>query len=154
MYSFETEFDLSDYDLSTVTIAAHVLADNGLMGVRINGHNVPFKQWSAVYGLFDTYRKIEITRGFEQGVNKIQFDVWNSIVMSYPDRDNPMALRVEWQAFGRLKQQTVARRASDDEDVSARRRILTVDSNRSLRRQLLATPATRRPGVVLINFEG
>jgi hypothetical protein len=103
MYTFETEFDLTDYDLSTVTIVGHVLADNGVMGVRVNGQVAPFKPWSAVYGLFDTYRKIEITSGFVEGVNRIQFDVWNSIVMSYPEEDNPMAFRVEWQAYGRLK---------------------------------------------------
>jgi hypothetical protein len=109
MYTFETEFDLTDYDLSTVTVVAHVLADNGVMGVRINGQAVPFKPWSAVYGLFDTYRKIEITSGFVEGVNRIQFDVWNSIVMSYPEEDNPMALRVEWQGYGRLKQRGAER---------------------------------------------
>jgi hypothetical protein len=109
MYTYETEFDLTGYDLSTVTIVAHVLADNGVMGVRINGHSVAFKPWSAVYGVFDTYRKIEITEGFVDGVNRIQFDVWNSIVMSYPNENNPMALRVEWQAYGRLKSRTAAR---------------------------------------------
>jgi hypothetical protein len=109
MYTFETEFDLTHYDLSTVTIIAQVLADNGVMGVRINGHYVSFKPWSTVYGLFDTYRKIEIPEGFVQGVNHIQFDVWNSMSMSYPENRNPMALRVEWQAFGRLKQREVAR---------------------------------------------
>jgi len=103
MYTFETEFDLTDYDLSTVTVVAHLLADNGVMGVRINGQAVPFKPWSDVYGIFDSYRKIEITSGFVDGVNRIQFDVWNSIIMSYPEEDNPMALRVEWQAYGRLK---------------------------------------------------
>jgi hypothetical protein len=109
MYTFETEFDLTGYDLSTVTIVGHVLADNGVMGVRINGHSVAFKPWVSVYGLFDTYRKIEIADGFVEGVNRIQFDVWNSIIMSYPNENNPMALRVEWQAFGRLKSRTAAR---------------------------------------------
>jgi hypothetical protein len=120
MYTFETEFNLTGYDLSTVTIVAHVLADNGVMGVHINGHSVAFKPWSAVYGQFDTYRKIEIADGFVEGVNRIQFDVWNSIVMSYPNENNPMALRVEWQAFGRMKSRTGARSVPVGDDDGSR----------------------------------
>jgi hypothetical protein len=131
MYTFETEFDLTDYDLSTVTIIAQVIADNGVMGVRINGHNVSFKPWSAVYGLFDTYRKIEITDGFVQGVNRIQFDVWNSITMSYPEARNPMALRVEWQAFGRLKQREIARSDIDRDLHILRRQMLSASQIRT-----------------------
>ena len=152
MYTFETEFDLSNYDLSTVTIVAHVLADNGVMGVRINGQYVAFRPWSAVYGLFDTYRKIEITDGFVQGVNRIQFDVWNSIVMSYPNNHNPMALRVEWQAFGRLKQRAIAQvRPPDNVEMASRLRFIYV-SDRLLLSQLRKTPAASQPGAWFVDL--
>ena len=106
MYTFETEFDLSDYDLSTVTIVAQVLADNGITAMRINGKSIPIKPWieTVKYHVYKRFRPIEITSGFVEGRNTIQFDVWNAVNVVYPAAPNPMALRVEWQAFGRMKQ--------------------------------------------------
>ncbi len=105
MYTFETEFDLTGYDLSSVTLIANVLADNGVTGVRINGERVEFTPWIDHHreAVFNAYRKIEIKTGFVAGVNRIEFDVWNSIIFVDANLPNPMAFRVEWQAFGRLK---------------------------------------------------
>ena len=36
-----------------------------------------------------------------RGTNTIEFDVWNGIDQYAPEAANPVALRVEWQAFGR-----------------------------------------------------
>jgi hypothetical protein len=104
-YTFETEFDLTGYDLSTITIVGHVLADNGVIGVRINGQPVPITPWidNLSRSVYKSFHKIEITEGFIDGVNRIQFDVWNGVNARHPTHTNPMALRVEWQAFGRLK---------------------------------------------------
>jgi hypothetical protein len=102
MYTFETEFDLAAYDLSTVTLVAQVMADNGVTAVRINGQPVKFKPWvESVRTVYNKFHNIEINGDFVQGINKIQFDVWNGINGYYPESKNPMAMRVEWQAFGR-----------------------------------------------------
>jgi hypothetical protein len=105
MYTFETEFDLTGYELSTVTIVGQVLADNGVTAVRINGQPVEFTPWidNLQGALYNAFHKIEITEGFVEGVNVIQFDVWNGVNAERPSVRNSMALRVEWQAFGRLK---------------------------------------------------
>jgi hypothetical protein len=104
MYTFETEVDLTGYDLSSLTVVAQVLADNGVMGVRINGERVEFKPKFGVRSpVFNAFHAIEIKHGFVEGVNKIQLDVWNDTSGTSSEAMNPMALRVEWQAFGRLK---------------------------------------------------
>jgi ferric-dicitrate binding protein FerR (iron transport regulator) len=101
--TFETTFDLTGYDLSTVMVAAQVLADNGVIAVRINGEPVPMKPWhlNERDQTFNKFQTIEIKSGFTRGRNKVEFDVWNGIDSYRPAEPNPMALRVEWQAFGR-----------------------------------------------------
>ena len=45
VYTFETTFDLTGFDPSTVIVAAQMLADNGVHAVRINGKSVPIVPW-------------------------------------------------------------------------------------------------------------
>lgn len=107
-YTFETEFDLTGYDISTVVILADMLADNGVRAVRINGQAVDLVPWKDNQYLqeFHRYRRAEIVSGFVQGKNVIEIDVWNGVYHFGQDESNatptpnPMALRVEWQAFG------------------------------------------------------
>ncbi|MBX3426858.1 MAG: hypothetical protein KF688_14355 [Pirellulales bacterium] len=108
-YTFQTEFDLSGYDLSTVRILADVLADNGVAEVRINGAPVDLDPWRDNEFLqeFHRFRRAEIASGFVPGKNVIEIDVWNGIYQTDPNNmkaaeptPNPMAIRVEWQAFG------------------------------------------------------
>lgn len=114
VFTFETEFDLTGFDLSTVMVAAQVLADNGVRAIRINGEPATMKPWDDnEYGQSFTrnrFRLVDIQRGFVPGVNKLEVDVWNGVYKwsatpekSRADEDpNPMSLRVEFQAYGRL----------------------------------------------------
>ena len=102
-FTFETTFDLTGYDMSTVTVAAQVIADNGVRAVRINGQPVPIQAWelNEMQQYFNKFCVVEIKDGFVPGVNNVEFDVWNGVDRYTPDGPNPMSLRVEWQAYGR-----------------------------------------------------
>jgi ferric-dicitrate binding protein FerR (iron transport regulator) len=108
IFTFETTFDLTGFDPSTVVVAAQILADNGVRAVRINGNSVPIIPWddNAFAQTFNSnqFRLIKILDGFVSGKNRIEIDVWNGIYrMAGSEHDpNPMALRVEFQGFGRL----------------------------------------------------
>jgi hypothetical protein len=110
-YAFETTFDLSGFDLRTVRIVAHVLADNGVEQVRLNGRPLPIAPWSDWYAgvTFFEFHSLEITEGFVPGKNVISFVVANGTdlpaasesIGEPPEVPNPMALRVEWHGSGR-----------------------------------------------------
>lgn len=102
-YTFETHFDLSGFDLSTVVIVGQLLADNGIKAVRINGEPIEFTPWvdNAPNQKFHKFRKVEIKQGLVSGRNKIEVDLWNGIYSSGGPSPNPMALRAEWEAYGR-----------------------------------------------------
>jgi hypothetical protein len=103
-FTYQTKFDLTGYDLRSVVISAQVIADNGVRAVRINGEEVPVESWmlNDEDQVFNRFHVIEIAKGFREGSNVIEFDVWNGIDRTDLDAPNPLALRVEWQAFGRL----------------------------------------------------
>jgi hypothetical protein len=104
VHTFETNFDLSGYDLETVRIVGLFLVDDGINELRINGRPVPFKRWVTTWDVYDfkSFHPIEISDGFVPGENIISLDVYNSPThpANPPDYPNPMGLRVEWQAFG------------------------------------------------------
>ena len=103
LFTFQTTFDLSGYDLSAIHVAAQVIADNGLQAVRLNGKSVPIEGWNLnePQQFFNRFVVVDFGDGFLAGKNTIEFDVWNGIDQYEPEAANPMALRVEWQAFGR-----------------------------------------------------
>lgn len=110
-YTFETSFDLTGFDPTTVMLAVQILADNGVHGMRINGTPVPIIPWddNVPMQTFDSdhFRLVEIREGFVPGKNKLEIDVWNGTYRT-PGQEkspNPMALRVEFQGFGRLDNQ-------------------------------------------------
>ncbi|MCA9260620.1 MAG: FecR domain-containing protein [Planctomycetales bacterium] len=103
VHTFETRFDLTGYDLSTVRIVGLFLVDDAMNALRINGQSVPFKRWATTWDVYDftQFRAIEISEGFVPGENVISIDLFNS--PSHPaigEGTNPTGLRVEWQAFG------------------------------------------------------
>ena len=109
-YTFETSFDLTGFDLGSVLISGLVLADDGVDEVWLNDHQLdikPWKDWG--YGVkYVNFHPIEIRSGFVPGVNRLAFVVKNETFIyrsergfDLPETPNPMALRVEWQAFGR-----------------------------------------------------
>jgi ferric-dicitrate binding protein FerR (iron transport regulator) len=102
-HTFETRFDLTGYDLSTVRIIGSFLVDNAINELRINGRPVSFNRWVTTWDVhdFESFHTIEIVDGLVPGENVISIDVFNT--PSHPDNPelpNPMGLRVEWQAFG------------------------------------------------------
>ena len=109
LFTFETSFDLTGFDINAVMVAAQVLADNGVREIRLNGEPVEMKPWDDnEFGQSFTrnrFRLVEIQRGFVPGVNKIEIDVWNGVYQydANCNDPNPMSLRVEFQAYGRLE---------------------------------------------------
>jgi hypothetical protein len=112
-YTFATHFDLTGYDLSEVVLTGQVLVDNAVDEIRLNGKPVPIESWAIddPNSSFQAFHPIEIREGFLPHKNFLEFDVRNTTFIYdtertkiRPDIDNPMAIRVEWQAFGRMLQ--------------------------------------------------
>jgi hypothetical protein len=103
IYTFTTTVDLTGFDLNTVTLAAQVIADNGIHAARVNGQPVSFAPWTLNEPMqkFNRFVVIEINEGLRPGLNTIDFDVFNGIDRYSPEDRNPVSLRVEWHAFGR-----------------------------------------------------
>lgn len=106
-FTFETTLDLTGFDPSTVCVSGRVIVDNGVRQIRLNGKPVDVAAWAidAPGQKFQSFHSIEIRRDFLPGVNRLEFDVHNTTFIygegnSRPVSDNPMAIRVEWQAFG------------------------------------------------------
>lgn len=114
-FTYQTKFDLTGYDLRSIVISAQVIADNGVRAVRINGEEVPVESWmlNDADQVFNRFHVIEIAKGFREGTNVIEFDVWNGIDRTALDAPNPLALRVEWQAFGRLSVEPIVANAEE-----------------------------------------
>jgi hypothetical protein len=103
-YTFETTFNLSGFDLSTVRVIGQMLADNGVSAIRLNGKPVDIVPWEERVGDYDfrTFHVVKINDGFIEGKNRLEIDVFNTSWGG--DRaklPTPMGLRVEWRAFGR-----------------------------------------------------
>ncbi len=112
VYTFQAKFNLRGYDLSTMQLFGRFLADNGIAAVRVNGESVPVQSWvdNVKYQPFGDpqFRFVNITKGLVQGRNIVEVDVRNGMMRKGKTADpplqpipNPMALRVEWYAFGR-----------------------------------------------------
>ena len=65
---FRTTFDLTGYDLSTVSISAFMAADNNIAGVFLNGSTL-----GQSYGSFGSFDNFAILSGFGSGVNTLDF---------------------------------------------------------------------------------
>lgn len=103
VHRFETRFDLTGFDPSTVRLVGYFLVDDAINELRINGHPIDYKRWVATWDVFDfkSFHPIEIDDHFVAGENVITIDVYNSPSRpENPASPNPTALRVEWQAFG------------------------------------------------------
>lgn len=99
-YTFETMFDLSGVDPSTVHLVGQILVDNRVQEIRVNGKQVDLTPWEHnSLEDFQRFHLMEIRDGFSTGVNRLEIDVINGTTSDGLSR-NPMALRVEWQAFG------------------------------------------------------
>ncbi len=102
VFTFQTSFNLGGYDLSTIQLFGRFLVDNGVREVRVNGQPVEFESWNIENKFGDEqFRFVNVSEGLVAGENVIQIDVWNNIYFDERSDTTPMALRVEWYAFGR-----------------------------------------------------
>jgi ferric-dicitrate binding protein FerR (iron transport regulator) len=107
VFTFQTTFDLTGFDLQTIQLFGRFLADNGIREVRVNGKPAALESWSDNKAgqefQHPQFRTVNVTKGLINGTNVIEVDVWNgTFVQTTTPTPNPMALRVEWQAFGRM----------------------------------------------------
>jgi hypothetical protein len=109
-YTFETSFDLTGFELSSVWVSGLILADDGVDEIWLNGVRLnipPWKDWG--YGaIYNRFHPVQFRSGFVAGVNRLAIVVKNETFIERSDRGfdlpetpNPMALRAEWKAFGR-----------------------------------------------------
>ncbi len=100
IYTFGTQFELKDVDLSTLRLPCRVLADNQIVAVRINGKPVESlpEMWWASDG-FRAFQPLVIRQGMVEGENMLEFDVRNGAPGSTAG-DSPMAFRAEVYASG------------------------------------------------------
>jgi hypothetical protein len=110
-YTFTTRFDLTGVDSRSVRLTALIRADNGVKEVRLNGKRLPISPWREwwVGATFFDFHMIEISNGFVPGSNMLAIVVDNETELSTvngqiqeKETPNPMSLRVEWLASGRL----------------------------------------------------
>jgi hypothetical protein len=95
-YIYSTQFDLSGYDLSSVSITVNAEVDNQILDMRINGtsaHVFPFVNGFVVEPAFT------LTSGFLEGLNQLDFVIYN-IPLSTP---NPSGLNVQFDSSANVK---------------------------------------------------
>jgi hypothetical protein len=110
-YTFTTRFDVTGIDYRSLRLTALIRADNGVKEVRLNGKRLPISPWREwwVGATFFDFHMIEISNGFIPGSNILAIVVDNETELSTvngqiqeKETPNPMSLRVEWLASGRL----------------------------------------------------
>ncbi len=85
-YLYRITFDLSKFDHETATITGKWASDNGGPDVLLNDESTGIKTTSG----FGGFTEFEITSGFVEGINTLDFKVNNA-----PPDINPTGVRVE-----------------------------------------------------------
>ena len=85
-YLYRITFDLSEFDHETATITGKWSSDNGGPDVLLNDESTGIKTTSG----FGGFTEFEITSGFVEGINTVDFKVNNA-----PPGINPTGVRVE-----------------------------------------------------------
>ena len=88
-YDYRLTFSLSGLLASTATIAGRWSADNTGTDILING-----KSTGSFVSGFDHFSPFSVSSGFVDGINTLDFLVFNIYNDPHPD-DNPIGLRVE-----------------------------------------------------------
>ncbi|WP_020472284.1 Ig-like domain repeat protein [Zavarzinella formosa] len=89
LYTYETTFDLTDFDPFSAAITGRVAADDTVVAIRLNGQDVGYVPSGG--SDFADFRPVSITRGFIAGVNTLEFIVENGA----GDLLNPSGFRAE-----------------------------------------------------------
>lgn len=97
LYTYQTTFDLTGFNLSTVDISGHWTGDNYLSQVSLNGVPIYTGSGCGTPGnyAFQSTDPFNITSGFVQGVNTLSFNVINSTCFNNPPNTNPTGLLVD-----------------------------------------------------------
>lgn len=86
-FTYRTSFDLTGFDPNTAKITGRWTSDNGGMDVLLNGSSLGISQGGSFGGFYD----FEISTGFVEGTNVLEFVIQNA-----PPGINPTGLRVEF----------------------------------------------------------
>lgn len=95
LWEFRTEFDLSDYLLSSVTIQFRAATDNRFDGYRVNGGPIVVPGADASFTTFSPWYAVTPS-GLLPGMNMLTLLVYNVPQAT----GNPAGLRVEFHAQG------------------------------------------------------
>lgn len=87
-YTYQTTFDLTGINFSTVMIQGKATADNGITDILINGISTGFVYGSANSGVYGSFANFTINSGFHAGLNTLTFNVING--------SGPTGLRTEF----------------------------------------------------------
>ena len=129
-YLYRITFDLSEFDHETATITGKWSSDNGGPDVLLNDESTGIKTTSG----FGGFTEFEITSGFVEGINTVDFKVNNA-----PPDINPTGVRVELNGTAKelppkgtppsITTQPIATTAPEGDSVSFR---AAVDGSRPL----------------------
>ena len=89
-YIFETSFDLTGFDDTSILVLGKFAADNQVDEVYLNGNLVA----GLTGGGFSSWTPFNLTSGFQPGVNNLTFLFTNA-----PPGDNPGGFRLEMSGF-------------------------------------------------------
>lgn len=76
-YSYQTTFDLTGINYSSLSIKGKVTADNGVTDILINGISTGFTYGGPNAGTYNAFASFTIGSGFHSGINTLTFDVVN-----------------------------------------------------------------------------
>jgi hypothetical protein len=96
-WTFRTQFDLSGFDPSTARIAGRIGADDFVVGVRLNGVELPPPVGATQEDLFIKGLDLTMEKGFVPGVNTVEIVVENNVVLpAVSPPNNNMGFYLEW----------------------------------------------------------
>ena len=76
-YVYQTTFDLTGINYSSLSINGKVTADNGITDILINGISTGFTYGGPNIGVYGAFASFTIGSGFHSGINTLTFDVVN-----------------------------------------------------------------------------
>ncbi len=76
-YTYQTTFNLTGINFSSLVINGKVTADNGISDILINGISTGFQYGGPNAGTYSTFADFTIGSGFHSGINTLTFDVIN-----------------------------------------------------------------------------
>ncbi len=91
-YTFRTTFELAGALPQAFVLRGRFIGDNRVDAIRLNGKPVRVPEHGN--DAFDRFTEFSIEKGFVEGTNTLEFDVYNGAPGD--GETGPMGLRVEW----------------------------------------------------------